>query len=200
MLDKVIRGGTIVDGTGKPGEAGDIGIADGRIVALGGSITDPAREVIDADGAIVTPGFIDIHTHYDGQYLWDDKLDPSFSNGVTTAIAGNCGVGFAPVRPEHRRQLIELMEGVEDIPGIVIEEGLDWDWTSFPDYLDRLAAREYTINVAVHLPHAPLRVFVMGERALRHQPATDGDIAEMARLVTEAMAAGAIGVSGSRIL
>ena len=133
MLDKVIRGGTIVDGTGKPGEAGDVGIADGRIVALGGRISDPAREVIDADGAIVTPGFVDIHTHYDGQYLWDDVMDSSFSNGVTTAIAGNCGVGFAPARPEYRRQLVEMMEGVEDIPGIVLDAGLDWNWRSFPE-------------------------------------------------------------------
>jgi N-acyl-D-aspartate/D-glutamate deacylase len=199
MYDTIIRGGTIVDGTGAPGRTGDVAIKDGLIAAVG-KVDGEARETIDADGALVTPGFIDIHTHYDGQFLWDDRLDPSFSNGVTTAIAGNCGVGFAPVRPEHRRQLIELMEGVEDIPGIVIEEGLDWDWTSFPDYLDRLGAREYTIDVAAHLPHAPLRVFVMGERALRHQPATDADIAEMSRLVIEAMEAGAIGVSGSRIL
>ena len=200
MLDTVIRGGTIVDGTGKPCEAGDIAIADGRIVALGGRITDPAREVIDADGAIVTPGFIDIHTHYDGQYLWDDVMDSSFSNGVTTAIAGNCGVGFAPARPEYRRQLVEMMEGVEDIPGIVLDAGLDWDWRSFPDYLDRIAARRYTMDVKAAITHAPLRVFVMGERALKHEQATPEDIAEMGRLVSEAMAAGACGFSAGRIM
>ena len=141
-----------------------------------------------------------MHTHYDGQFLWDERLDPSFSHGVTTAIGGNCGVGFAPVRPEHRRALIELMEGVEEIPGIVLDEGLDWEWRSFPDYLGRLAARQYTMDIASHITHAPLRVFVMGERALRHEAATSEDVAQMALLVREAMDAGAVGFSGARLL
>jgi N-acyl-D-amino-acid deacylase len=200
MLDTIIRGGTIIDGTGTAGAAGDIAIADGKIVSVGGRVTDAARETIDADGALVTPGFVDIHTHYDGQYLWDDALDSSFSNGVTTAIAGNCGVGFAPARPEYRRQLVEMMEGVEDIPGIVLDAGLDWDWRSFPDYLNRVAARRYTMDVKAAITHAPLRVFVMGERALKHEKATAEDIAEMARLVREAMAAGACGFSAGRIM
>lgn len=199
MHDLIIRGGRIVDGTGSLAYAADIAVTDGKITEIG-RIGALSRETIDADGALVTPGFIDIHTHYDGQMIWDDELEPSFSNGTTTAIAGNCGVGFAPARPEHRRSLVELMEGVEDIPGIVLDEGLDWNWTSFPDYLDRLAQGSYTMDVAAHLPHAPLRVFAMGERALRHEPATPDDLETMKRLVRESMAAGAIGVSGSRIL
>ena len=197
--DILIRGGLLVDGTGARPVAGDLAIKDGRIVAMG-AIEGEARDVIDAGGAIVTPGFIDVHTHYDGQLIWDDELEPSFSNGVTTIIAGNCGVGFAPVDKRYRARLVEMMEGVEDIPGIVLDEGLDWDWTSFPDFLDRIDSREYTMDVAAQLTHAPLRVFVMGERALPHEPATDADIAEMARLTREAMEAGALGVSGSRIL
>lgn len=199
MHDIIIRGGTILDGSGDPRYQADIAVSDGIITEIG-KVSGAARQEINAQGALVTPGFIDIHTHYDGQFLWDDTLDPSFSNGVTTAICGNCGVGFAPVRPEHRRKLIELMEGVEDIPGIVLEEGLDWNWSSFPDYLARLDQREYAIDVAAQLPHAPLRVFVMGDRAFRHEAATQQDIAEMSQLVVEAMEAGAIGVSGSRIL
>ena len=154
---------------------------------------------INADGAIVTPGFIDVHTHYDGQFLWDDLLDPSFSNGVTTAIGGNCGVGFAPVEPEHRRALIELMEGVEEIPDVVLEDGLDWRWRSFPEYLDRLDERHYALDIAQHMTHAPLRLFVMGERAARHEAATGEDIERMSALVREGMEAGAIGFSCARI-
>lgn len=199
MYDTIIRGGSIVDGTGAAPFTADVAISDGQIVEVG-KVSGTARETIDADGALVTPGFIDIHTHYDGQLIWDDELEPSFSNGTTTAIAGNCGVGFAPVRENLRRPLIELMEGVEEIPGIVIEEGLDWKWTSFPDYLDRVAQTAFTMDVAVHLPHAPLRVFVMGERALNHEAATAEDIAAMQQHVRASMAAGAIGVSGSRIL
>ena len=199
MFDLVIRGGTVVDGTGVPGYAADVAIKDGLIVEVG-AVTGTAREEIDAAGAIITPGFIDVHTHYDGQFLWDDRLDPSFSHGVTTAIGGNCGVGFAPVLPEHKQALIELMEGVEEIPGIVLDEGLDWDWKTFPDYLDRLAAREYTMDVACHIAHAPLRVFVMGDRAINHEAATAEDVAQMATLVREAMDAGAVGFSGARLL
>jgi N-acyl-D-aspartate/D-glutamate deacylase len=198
MFDTVIRGGTILDGTGAPRYRGDLALQDGVIAELG-RVDGPALETIDADGAIVTPGFIDLHTHYDGQFLWDETMDPSFSHGVTTAIAGNCGVGFAPVAPEHRQRLIEMMEGVEDIPGIVLDEGLDWDWRSFPDYLDRIAARKYSMDVASHITHAPLRVFVMGERALEHQSATPEDVQEMADLVRQAMAAGAFGFSTGRL-
>jgi N-acyl-D-amino-acid deacylase len=198
-VDTVIKGGTIIDGSGSPGFPGDVAIDQGRIVEVGGKI-DGARRVIDADGAIVTPGFIDIHTHYDGQFLWDDQLDPSFSHGVTTVISGNCGVGFAPAGADHRRELIELMEGVEDIPGIVLDEGLDWNWRSFGDYLDRLGERSYSMDIGAQLAHAPLRVFVMGERALAQENATAQDIEEMARLVEEAMNAGAIGISSGRLL
>lgn len=198
MFDAVIRGGTVVDGTGAAPFSADVAIQNGRIVEVG-RVSGAARETIDADGAIVTPGFIDIHTHYDGQFLWDDLLDPSFSNGVTTAIGGNCGVGFAPVLPEHQRKLIELMEGVEDIPDVVLEDGLDWKWRSFPDYLDRIGSRHYAIDIAQHMTHAPLRLFVMGERAMNHAPATIEDIELMAALVREGMAAGAIGFSAARI-
>ena len=199
MFDILIRNGNIVDGTGAAARPGNVAVKDGVIVAVG-EVDGSATEIIDANGGLITPGFIDIHTHYDGQFLWDDRLDPSFSNGVTTAIGGNCGVGFAPVRRDFRDKLIELMEGVEDIPGIVLDEGLDWDWESFPDYLDRLGSREYTMDVATQLSHAPLRVYVMGDRAIAHEKATDADIARMAELTREAMAAGAVGVSGSRIL
>lgn len=199
MYDMIIRGGKVVDGTGAPGFTADVAILDGLIAEVG-RVSGTAREEIDAQGAIVTPGFIDVHTHYDGQFLWDDRLDPSFSHGVTTAIGGNCGVGFAPVLPEHRRALIELMEGVEEIPGVVLDEGLDWNWKSFPDYLDRLASRHYTMDIASHITHAPLRVFVMGERALKHEAATPEDVSRMAVLVREAMDAGAAGFSGARLL
>jgi N-acyl-D-aspartate/D-glutamate deacylase len=197
MDDIIIRGGRIVDGTGTPARNGDVAIKDGVITAVG-KVDGQAKRTINADGALVTPGFIDVHTHFDGQYLWDDTLDPSFSNGVTTSIAGNCGVGFAPVHAEHHRMLIELMEGVEDIPGIVLEEGLDWQWKTFPDYMNRLGARKYTMDIGMQMTHAPLRVFVMGERAVNHEVATDADIAEMTRLVKEGMKAGALGFSAAR--
>jgi N-acyl-D-amino-acid deacylase len=199
MYDILIRGGSLIDGTGAPARPADVAIRDGRIVAVGEALGQ-ARETIEAAGLIVTPGFIDIHTHYDGQLIWDDELEPSFSNGVTTVIAGNCGVGFAPAEPAYRKQLVEMMEGVEDIPGIVLDEGLDWNWRSFPDYLDRIEQRHYTMDVAAKLAHSPLRVFVMKERALNHELANDDEIAEMARLTKEAMEAGAVGVSVSRIL
>ncbi|RYE44413.1 MAG: hypothetical protein EOP21_07190, partial [Hyphomicrobiales bacterium] len=197
MHDVMIRGGCIVDGTGAASRSGDVAINDGIITEVG-KVEGLARRVINADGALVTPGFIDVHTHYDGQYLWDDTLDPSFSNGVTTAIAGNCGVGFAPVHAEHRQMLIELMEGVEDIPGIVLNEGLDWQWKSFPDYLNRIGERSYSMDVGVQMTHAPLRLFVMGDRAARHEESTPADIEQMRKLVTEGMQAGAMGFSAAR--
>ncbi len=198
MLDCIIRGGTIYDGSGRAPRTADLGISNGLIADIG-RISTSAHRVIDADGAIVTPGFIDVHSHYDAQFILDDRLDPSFSHGVTTVVGGNCGVGFAPV-DGYRRELIELMEGVEDIPGVVLDEGLDWNWRSFPDFLDRMAERSYSMDVAQLIPHAPLRVFVMGERALRHEAATPDDIAAMAALIRESMAAGAMGFSNGRLV
>jgi N-acyl-D-aspartate/D-glutamate deacylase len=199
MYDTIIRGGTIFDGLGSAPRTADIAIEDGRIAEIG-QVRSPAREVIDADGAVVTPGFIDVHTHYDGQLLWDDQMDPSFSHGVTTIIAGNCGLGFAPVKDDHREQLIELMSGVEDIPDAVLDEGLDWSWSSFPDYLDQLGRRAYGLDAAVQIAHAPMRLFVMGDRALRHERATPEDVAAMAGLVRSGMAAGAVGVTSGRFV
>jgi N-acyl-D-amino-acid deacylase len=198
VFDTVIRGGSIIDGTGSARYTADVAIQDGRIVEIG-KVSGTARNTIDADGAIVTPGFIDVHTHYDGQFLWDDLLDPSFSNGVTTALGGNCGVGFAPVQPHHHKKLIEMMEGVEEIPDVVLQDGLDWRWKSFPDYLNRLGERHYAIDIAQHMTHAPLRLFVMGDRAVNHEAATAEDIAAMSQLVREGMEAGAIGFSCARI-
>ncbi len=200
MYDLVIRGGSIYDGEGGSPRAGDVAIQDGVIAAIGKVGSAQARRAIDADGAIVTPGFVDVHSHYDAQFLWDDKIDPSFSHGVTTSIAGNCGVGVAPVDEEHRRKLIDFMTGVEEIPDIVLEEGLDWSWRSFTDYLEKVAARQYAMDVGSHIPHGPLRLFVMGDRALRHEAATADDIGAMAALVRAAMAAGASGFSTGRIV
>jgi N-acyl-D-aspartate/D-glutamate deacylase len=197
MHDIVIRGGTIVDGTGAPRFTGDVAIERGRIAAVGGK-AGPARRVVDADGLLVTPGWVDVHTHYDGQATWDPILAPSSWHGVTTILFGNCGVGFAPVRREHRTALIELMEGVEDIPGPVLAEGLTWEWESFPDYLDALDRMPRTIDVAAQVPHHPLRVFAMGERAIRREPATADDIALMRELTQQAVAAGAFGFTTSR--
>ncbi len=199
VYDVIIRGGTIVDGTGQPAFTGDIALEGGQIVEVGGSITALAREVVDADGALVTPGWVDVHTHYDGQVSWDDTLDPSFSNGVTTVVMGNCGVGFAPVRPGRERELIELMEGVEDIPGTALYEGIDWGrWESFPEYMDYLATRRYSLDVAAQIPHGALRAYVMGERGVDDVDANAEELATMARLVREGLEAGAVGFTTSR--
>ena len=197
MYDLKIEGGTLYDGSGGEGFIADIAVKDGRIAAIGPDL-GPAKRTIDARGRIVTPGFIDIHTHYDGQASWDPDLRPSVDHGVTTAVMGNCGVGFAPVREADHDKLIKLMEGVEDIPGTALHEGLTWDWESFPDYLDALAKLPRTIDIAAMIPHDPLRVYVMGDRAVHSEPANDDDIAEMRRLTREALQAGAIGFATGR--
>jgi N-acyl-D-amino-acid deacylase len=198
VLDTVIRGGTIVDGTGAGAFAGDVGIRDGRIVAVG-EVDEASRAEIDADGALVTPGFLDLHTHYDGQVTWDDTLEPSATNGITTVVLGNCGVGFAPVRPADHAQLIDMMEGVEDIPGIALTDGMPWGaWETFADYLDVLDGRRYAADVACHIAHGPVRYYVMGERAYEDLDATPDEVAEMARIVEDAFAAGAVGFSSNR--
>jgi N-acyl-D-aspartate/D-glutamate deacylase len=197
MHELVIRGGTIVDGSGEPGYDGDVAVDGGRISAVGGRL-GPAKREMDARGLLLTPGWVDIHTHYDGQATWDPILAPSSCQGSTTILMGNCGVGFAPARPEHRESLIELMEGVEDIPGSALDEGLAWDWESFPEYLDALERRERTIDVGAQMPHHALRVYVMGERAVRHERASSEDIALMRTLTREALEAGAFGFTTSR--
>lgn len=200
MFDLKIINGTIVDGTGQPSYVGDIAIKDGVIVEIGSAVDGDARETIDATGFVVSPGFVDIHTHYDGQATWDPVLDPSASHGVTTVVVGNCGVGFAPVRPGKEEWLVELMEGVEDIPGTALHEGIEWSWETFPQYLDALAAREYSMDLAAFLPHAPLRVYVMGDRGALDVEPTENEISEMASHVRASIEAGAIGVSTSRSL
>ena len=198
-FDLVIRGGDVIDGTGAPRRRADIAVSGERIVAIGASVGRGGEE-IDARGLLVTPGFVDIHTHYDGQATWDACLAPSSWHGVTTAVMGNCGVGFAPVRPEDHARLIAVMEGVEDIPGAVLDEGLSWDWETFPQYLDALERRAHDIDFAAQLPHAALRIFVMGARAERLDVATNADIARMRALAGEAIRAGALGFSTSRTL
>ena len=200
MFDLKIVNGTVVDGSGGPAFTADVAVRDGVIVAVGQGLDGDATEVIDATGLLVTPGFVDIHTHYDGQATWDDTLEPSFSHGVTTVVAGNCGVGFAPVRPGEEAMLIEMMEGVEDIPGTALHEGIQWEWETFAEYLDALARRRYSMDIAAYVPHAALRMYVMGARGATAEPATTEEIDEMARNVRSAMAAGAVGVSTSRSL
>jgi N-acyl-D-aspartate/D-glutamate deacylase len=197
MHDIVIRGGTILDGTGGKAFTGDIAIDGGKLTTVGGKAGTAKRE-IEANGLLVTPGWVDVHTHYDGQATWDPVLAPSSWHGVTTILFGNCGVGFAPVRKEHREGLIDLMEAIEDIPGTALAEGLKWDWESFPEYLDALDRMPRTIDIAAQIPHHPLRVFVMGERGINREAATVEDIAEMRRLTEESLRAGAFGFTTSR--
>ena len=198
-FDLVIRGGTVIDGTGGTPIEADVALSGNRIAAIG-KIAGAGREEINAKGKLVTPGFVDIHTHYDAQAVWDDHLSPSSSHGVTTAVMGNCGVGFAPCKPADRQKLVELMEGVEDIPGAVMNEGLTWSWESFGEYLTALERKTRDIDVCALLPHAAVRVFVMGERALQLENANQADIAQMREIAREAMLAGAFGFSTSRSL
>jgi len=199
MHDILIRDASIVDGRGMIPFPGDIAVENGLITAIGNLAGESAREVINAAGRIVAPGFVDIHTHYDGQVTWDDELKPSSQHGVTTVVMGNCGVGFAPVQPGSETWLIELMEGVEDIPGAALTEGMKWGWESFPEYLNVLSSRKLSIDVAAMVPHGALRGYVMGERGANDEPATADEIATMGRLVREALEAGAVGFSTSRI-
>jgi N-acyl-D-amino-acid deacylase len=197
--DLVIRGGTVVDGTGASGRRADVAVDAGRIVEVG-RVEARARQEVDADGALVTPGFVDIYTHYDGQVTWDPLLTPSCWHWVTTVVMGNCGVGFAPVRPDRHDWLIGLMEGVEDIPGAALSAGIRWEWESFPEFLDAVDGAPKAIDVGAQVPHGAVRAFVMGERGARNEPASDEDVAAMADIVREGIAAGALGFSTSRTL
>jgi len=200
LYDLKISGGTVVDGTGADRFVGDVAVKDGVIVHVGPSAPGDAARTIDATGLVVTPGFVDCHTHYDGQVTWDDELNPSAGHGVTTVVMGNCGVGFAPVHPGSEEWLIQLMEGVEDIPGAALSEGITWGWETFPEYLDVLDQRRLGIDVGTQVPHGAVRAYVMGERGARNEPATPEDIEAMGWIVEEAIEAGALGVSTSRVL
>jgi N-acyl-D-aspartate/D-glutamate deacylase len=197
-LDLLVRGGTLIDGTGAGPRRADVGVRDGRIAELGDLRGVQARRLIDAEGAIVTPGFVDPHGHYDGQAMWDGAMEPSSLHGVTTCVIGNCGVGFAPVRAQDRDGLVRLMEGVEDIPGTALSTGLSWDWETFPEYMDALARRPRTLDLCVQVPHDALRVYVMGERAFAGETATEVDGTRMAALLREALGQGAVGFSTGR--
>ena len=197
--DLIVRGGTVVDGSGRDPYAADVGVRAGRIAEVG-AIAGRGREEIDARGQLVTPGFVDVHTHYDGQATWAQRMQPSSWHGVTTVVMGNCGVGFAPCKESDRERLIRLMEGVEDIPFPVLAQGLPWNWDSFGSYLDALEQRQFDVDIGTQLPHAALRVHVMGERGAQREPASEGDIAAMARIAGDAVMAGALGFSTSRTL
>ena len=197
--DLLIKNGQIIDGTGKPSFLSDIGIKDGIIKKIG-KIDESAKKIIDAKNLVVSPGFVDIHTHYDGQAIWDSQLAPSSLHGVSTVVMGNCGVGFAPCKPQDREKLVELMEGVEDIPAPVMHEGLKWEWESFKEYLDALEKRDRDIDICTLLPHAALRVYVMGERAIKHERANKEDLKKMRLITKEAILAGAFGFSTSRTI
>jgi len=198
--DLIIKNGEVFDGTGEPSQKLDIALKDGVITKVAEHIDGTAERIVDATGKIVTPGFVDVHTHYDGQATWDNHMAPSSNLGTTTVVMGNCGVGFAPCKKEDHEVLVQLMEGVEEIPGTAMNEGLSWNWESFPDYLDALEERARDIDVAVLFPHGPLRVFVMGERAVNREAANEEDIAKMKTLIEEGMNAGAMGFSTSRTL
>ncbi|MFM2410725.1 MAG: hypothetical protein RL481_1553, partial [Pseudomonadota bacterium] len=197
MHDLVIRGGTIVDGSGRPRFAGDVAI-DGGLISAVGKVEAAGREEIDASGKIVAPGFVDIHTHYDGQATWDQEMAPSSWHGVTTVVMGNCGVGFAPAKPDRHGWLIGLMEGVEDIPGTALAEGMTWNWESFPEYLDELERLPRTVDIGTHVPHGAVRAYVLGDRERPGAVPTETDIAEMSKIVEEGVRAGALGFSTSR--
>jgi N-acyl-D-amino-acid deacylase len=197
--DLVVRAGYVVDGTGAPGRTADIAVTDGVITEVG-RVEGPARREIDADGALVTPGFVDVHTHFDGQVTWDPDLTPTGWHGVTTVVMGNCGVGFAPCEPGRREWLIGLMEGVEDIPGAALSSGIQWSWESFPEYLQAVESSPKALDVGTQVPHGAIRAYVMGERGARNEPATTEDIEAMASLVREGLRAGALGFSTSRTL
>ncbi|MFT5101529.1 MAG: N-acyl-D-amino-acid deacylase, partial [Planctomycetaceae bacterium] len=197
MHDLVIRGGTVIDGTGVAGGLLDVAIDADTITAVGVNI-GPGREEIDATGLLVTPGWVDIHAHYDGQVTWDPYLTPAGWNGVTTVVIGNCGVGFAPVKPDQHDFLIQLMEGVEDIPGSALAEGIDWAWETFPEYLDALEAKSYVIDIGTQVPHGPVRTYVMGEDGANDRHASPEQIDSMAKIVKQSLEAGALGFSTSR--
>jgi N-acyl-D-amino-acid deacylase len=197
MHDLVIRDGFVVDGSGAPGRIADVAI-DGGVVTEVASRCGGGRREVDAHGLLVTPGFVDVHTHYDAQATWDPFLTPSSWHGVTTAVMGNCGVGFAPAAPDKHDWLIELMEGVEDIPGTALTEGIQWAWETFPEYLDALDSRQYVLDIGTQVPHGAVRTYVMGDRGAANEPANEGDIAAMATLVADGLRAGALGFSTSR--
>ena len=199
MVDLVIRGGTVIDGSGRDAFEADVAIEAGKIVTVG-KVSARGKEEIDAKGKIVTPGFVDPHSHYDAQATWSSRITPSSWHGVTTTLIGNCGVGFAPCTPADRGLLVKLMEGVEDIPEPVLTEGLQWNWNSFPDFLNALEARPFDLDIATQVPHAAVRVNVMGQRGVDREPATEADAAAMARLVVEGIRAGALGFSTSRTI